>query len=212
MAGIKKIEGYDEEVINICPNDTSGEIIEVGEIYIQLPKSPSKKEILFGDKKKDAQMWQRLSVPIELQRIRSMDEWYEMPSEFKKRFSEYIQKEFDRRRNGVWFWNDGVPTYITGRHYMMLQWSKLDIGYPFYLEFQRRLFLHFAAVEADTRAVGQNYVKCRRSGYTNMSAAILVDEGTQVKDKLLGIQSKTGKDAQENIFMKKVVPIFKSYP
>jgi hypothetical protein len=43
-----------------------------------------------------------------------------------------------------------------------------------------------------------------------MSAAILVDEGTQVKDKLLGIQSKTGKDAQENIFMKKVVPMFKS--
>ena len=212
MAGIKNIKGYDEEVINICPNDTSGEIIEVGEIYIQLPELPSEKEILFGEKPKDMQMWQRLSVPIELQRIRSMDEWYEMPSDFKKRFSEYIQKEFDRRRNGVWFWNNGIPTYITGRHYMMLQWSKLDIGYPFYLEFQRRLFLHFAAVEVDSRAVGQNYVKCRRSGYTNMAAAILVDEGTQVKDKLLGIQSKTGKDAQENIFMKKVVPIFKSYP
>jgi hypothetical protein len=28
----------------------------------------------------------------------------------------------------------------------------------------------------------------------------------------LGIQSKTGKDAQENIFMKKVVSIFRSYP
>ena len=212
MAGIKNIEGYDEEVINICPNDTAGQVIEVGEIYIQLPEIPEEKEILFGEKEKNMQMWQRLSVPTELQRIRSMDEWYEMPSEFKKRFSEYIQKEFDRRRNGVWFWNNGVPTYITGRHYMMLQWSKLDIGYPFYLEFQRRLFLHFAAVEADSRAIGQNYVKCRRSGYTNMSAAILVDEGTQVKDKLLGIQSKTGKDAQENIFMKKVVPIFKSYP
>jgi len=45
-----------------------------------------------------------------------------------------------------------------------------------------------------------------------MSACIEVDEGTQVKDKLLGIMSKTGKDAQENIFMKKVVPVFKSYP
>jgi hypothetical protein len=39
-----------------------------------------------------------------------------------------------------------------------------------------------------------------------------VDEATQVKEKLIGIMSKTGKDAQENIFMKKVVPIFKSYP
>jgi hypothetical protein len=141
-----------------------------------------------------------------------MDEWYEMPSEFKKRFSPYIEKEFERRRSGLWFWNNGERVYITGRHYMMLQWSKMDIGYASYLEFQRRLFLHFAACEADPRSVGQMYTKCRRSGYTNMSAAILVDEGTQVKDKLLGIQSKTGKDAQENIFMKKVVPMFKSYP
>tara|TARA_R110002020_G_scaffold47639_2_gene135463 strand:- start:608 stop:2203 length:1596 start_codon:yes stop_codon:yes gene_type:complete len=39
-----------------------------------------------------------------------------------------------------------------------------------------------------------------------------VDEATQVKDKLMGIQSKTGKDAQENIFMKKVVYMFRNYP
>lgn len=212
MAGLKRIEGYDEEVINICPNDTDGEILEVGDLYIQLPKTPKKKDILNHEKSKSMQMWQRLDVPEELQRIRSMDEWYEMPKEFKKRFSSYIEREFVRRREGVWFYNNGVPTYITGRHYMMLQWSKLDIGYGYYLDFQRKIFLHFAACEADPRSIGQNYVKCRRSGYTNMSSAILVDEGTQVKEKLLGVQSKTGKDAQENIFMKKIVPMYKSYP
>ena len=212
MAGLKKVEGYDEYVINICPNDTEGEVVTIGGVDIQLPQTPAKKEILFNERERNMQMWERLPVPIELQRIRSMDEWYEMPSDFKKRFSPYIEKEFDRRRNGVWFYNNGEPVYITGRHYMLLQWSKMDIGYASYLEFQRRLFIHFAACEADARSIGQMYTKCRRSGYTNMSAAILVDEGTQVKDKLLGIQSKTGKDAQENIFMKKVVPMFKSYP
>ena len=212
MAGLKQNEDYDNYVVNICPNDTEGEILTIGGLDIQLPKTPPKKEILFNDRKPAMQMWERLPVPIELQRIRSMDEWYEMPSDFKKRFSTYIEKEFERRRNGLWFYNNGVPTYITGRHYMLLQWSKMDIGYASYLEFQRRLFIHFAACEVDPRSIGQMYTKCRRSGYTNMSAAILVDEGTQVKDKLLGIQSKTGKDAQENIFMKKVVPMFKSYP
>ena len=212
MAGLKKVEGYDEYVVNICPNDSDGEVVEIGEVHIQLPKAPKKEEILFHDRPSNMQMWKRLDVPEELRRIRSMDEWYEMPNEFKKRFSSYIEKEFVRRREGVWFYNNGEPTYITGRHYMMLQWSKMDIGYASYLEFQRRLFIHFAACEADPRSIGQMYTKCRRSGYTNMSAAILVDEGTQVKDKLLGVQSKTGKDAQENIFMKKVVPMFKSYP
>ena len=212
MAGLKQVKGYDEYVVNICPNNTDGEVIEIGGIDIQLPKAPKDEEILNYGRDVHLQMWRRLPVPEELQRIRSMDEWYEMPSEFKKRFSPYIEQEFKRRREGVWFWNNGERIYITGRHYMMLQWSKLDIGYGYYLEFQRRLFLHFAACEVDPRSMGQMYTKCRRSGYTNMSAAILVDEGTQVKDKLLGIQSKTGKDAQENIFMKKVVPMFKSYP
>jgi hypothetical protein len=141
-----------------------------------------------------------------------MDEWYEKPAEFRRKFSGYIEKEFERRRNGVWFYNYGVPTYITGRHYMLLQWSKIDIGYPYYLAFQREIFLHMAACEADPRCIGQLYTKCRRSGYTNICASVLVDEASQVKDKLLGIQSKTGKDSQENIFMKKVVPIFRSYP
>ena len=212
MAGLKQVEGYDNYVINICPNDTDGEVTEIGGINIQLPKLPPKKEILGYERKPHLQMWRRLPVPEELQRIRSMDEWYEMQSEFKKKFSPYIEKEFERRRNGLWFYNNGKPVYITGRHYMMLQWSKMDIGYASFLDFQRKLFIHFAACEADSRCIGQMYTKCRRSGYTNMSAAILVDEGTQVKDKLLGIQSKTGKDAQENIFMKKVVPMFRSYP
>jgi hypothetical protein len=141
-----------------------------------------------------------------------MDEWAEMPREFRERFRPYVEEEFRRRREGFWFYNNGEPIYITGRHYMMLQWTKLDIGYPYFLNFQREIFLHMAACEIDPRCIGQLYTKCRRSGYTNICSAVLVDEATQVKDKLMGIQSKTGKDAQENIFMKKVVYMFRNYP
>lgn len=212
MAGLVKIKGYDEEVVNICPHGTQGEVIELSGLYIQLPAIPSDDEILFAGLPKSEQYWRRTEMPKELSSIRSMDEWSESPREFRNKHTSFIQQEFKRRREGVWFYNKGVPTYITGRHYMMLQWSKIDIGYPSFLDFQRKLFTHFAACEADPRCLGQIYTKCRRSGYTNMSACIEVDEATQVKDKLLGIMSKTGKDAQENIFMKKVVPVFRSYP
>lgn len=212
MAKLKEVEGYDDSVINICTDDTEGEIIELAGLYIQLPKVPNTGTILFSDLPKKEQCWRRISMPQEMSRIRSMDEWLEMPKEFRARYLPYIQQEFQRRNNGVWFMNNGTPTYITGRHYMMLQWSKLDIGYPYFLDFQRKLFIHQKACEVDPRSLGQVYTKCRRSGYTNMSACTLVDEGTQVKEKLLGLQSKTGKDAQENIFMKKIVSVFKSYP
>jgi hypothetical protein len=206
------IKGYETKGIKIDPNGTEGEVIELHGLLVVLPKKPPRSQILFHDLPKAMQLWKRIPMPEELQRIRSMDEWLEKPAEFRKRFRSYIEQEFQRRRDGVWFYNNGVPTYITGRHYMFLQWSKIDIGYPSYLAFQREIFLHMAACEADPRCFGQLYTKCRRSGYTNVCSAVLVDEASQVKEKLLGIQSKTGKDAQENIFMKKVVAIFRSYP
>ena len=212
MSVLVDIDGYETKGIKIDPNGTEGEHVELHGLLVVLPKKPKRSEILFHDKPKELQMWQRIPLPEELQRVRSMDEWFEKPAEFRNKFRSYVEKEFQRRRDGVWFYNNGLPTYITGRHYMFLQWSKIDIGYPSYLAFQREIFLHMAACEVDPRCFGQLYTKCRRSGYTNICSAVLVDEASQVKEKLLGIQSKTGKDAQENIFMKKVVAIFRSYP
>ena len=202
----------EEALISICPNGTKGEVVELAGLFILLPAQPPKKEILGYEKPDDLQLWQRIPMPAELSRIKSMDEWSEMPKEFREKFHPYIEEEFRRRREGLWFFNKGIPTYITGRHYMMLQWTKLDVGYPDYLAFQRDIFLHMAACESDPRCMGQLYTKCRRSGYTNICSSVLLDEATQIKDKLLGIQSKTGKDAQENIFMKKVVYMFRHYP
>ena len=212
MSVLVDVDGYEDKGIRVDPNGTTGEGVELHGLLVVLPKKPKRSEILFHEQPKSMQLWRRIPMPEELQKIRSMDEWYEKPSEFRRKFSGFIEREFERRRDGVWFYNHGVPTYITGRHYMFLQWSKIDIGFPSYLAFQREIFLHMAACEADPRCIGQLYTKCRRSGYTNVCSSVLVDEATQVKDKLLGIQSKTGKDSQENIFMKKVVPIFRSYP
>ena len=212
MSVLVDIEGYDVPAISICPNGTKGDCIQRGDLLIVLPAQPPEKEIEGYGKPDPMQLWQRFPMPTELSRIKSMDEWGEMPREFRQKFSPYIEEEFRRRREGFWFFNAGRPTYITGRHYMLLQWTKIDIGYPSYLDFQRDIFLHMAACEADPRCLGQLYTKCRRSGYTNICSAVLLDEATQVKDKLMGIQSKTGKDAQENIFMKKVVQMFRHYP
>src|SRR5210317_338648 len=211
MDALLDVKGYDDKVIKICPNGTVGDIIELGGIHIALPQLP-KKGIKGEGLEAGMQVWERTPMPKELSRIRSMDEWAEAPKEFRERFHSYVEEEFRRRREGFWFYNQGTPTDITGRHYMLLQWTKIDIGYPSYLSFQREIFLHMAACEVDPRCIGQLYTKCRRSGYTNICSSVLVDEATQVKDKLLGIQSKTGKDAQENIFMKKAVSMFRHYP
>jgi hypothetical protein len=206
------VKGYTDKAVAICPDLPLGDSIEIGGVLIVLPKAPKVKDILYHNLPVADQRWRRSDIPSELSRIRSMDEWAEMPREFRDKFRPYIEEEFRRRRDGVWFYNNGDATYITGRHYMMLQWGVLDVGHPYYLDFQRDIFLHLAACEADPRCIGQLYTKCRRSGYTNICSSVIIDEATQVKDKLIGVQSKTGKDAQENIFMKKVVAMFRKYP
>jgi hypothetical protein len=206
------VEGYSEKVIQLIDDQPIGDIIEIGDLFIALPKKPQKKDILFHNLPKKDQRWKRLSFPEEVLRIKSMDEWLEKPDSFKARYTPVIEEEFNRRRDGVWFYNNGEPTYITGHHYMLLQWSKMDIGYGYYYEFQRDIYLHLQACIVDERSLGQNYIKCRRSGYTNVASAVLVDDGTITPEKTIGIQSKTGKDAQENIFMKKVVTFYRGYP
>jgi len=205
-------EGYDDDVIKISSDSAEGEVVEIGGLYIMLPRVPKRKDILHNDKPQHLQCWRRLPVPEEINGIKSMDDWRQMPKEFRDKWSPYIDEEFRRRAHGLWFYNNGVPTYITGRHYMALQWSKFDVGFPDYLEPQRRIFIHLEACIVDDRCLGQLYTKCRRSGYTNCAATVLVSDGTSVVNKLLGIQSKTGSDAQENVFMKKVVPMYRGYP
>lgn len=65
-----------EVLINICQNGTQGEVIEISNLSIQLPKQPAKKDILFYDLPKKNQYWKRSELPRELSQIRSMDEWY----------------------------------------------------------------------------------------------------------------------------------------
>jgi hypothetical protein len=131
-----------EDIIAICPNGTKGETVSIGGLLIALPSQPPEKEIAGYGRPNNLQLWERIPMPKELSRIKSMDEWAEMPREFRQKFSPYIEEEFRRRREGFWFFNDGEPTYITGRHYMMLQWTKIDIGYPSYLEFQKNIFVY----------------------------------------------------------------------
>jgi hypothetical protein len=122
-----------------------------------------------------------------------------------------IETEFECREKGFWFTNNGNPTYITGTHYMYLQWTKIDIGLPDFRESNRIFYIFWEACKADSRAFGICYLKNRRSGFSFMSSAETSNTGTIVRDARLGILSKTGSDAKK-MFTDKVVPIVRNYP
>ncbi len=203
--------GYNEQydMVVISRTGEIGDIINISGLNIALPKAP--KDVYKRSDKPSQQYWEREDLPKELSKIQSIFHWNEMPAEFKDRWVDYIETEFDRREEGMWFMNDGVPTYITGSHYMYLQWSSIDVGYADYREANRIFFIFWEACRADPRSFGMIYLKIRRSGFSFMSSSECVNIATLARDSRVGILSKTGADAKK-MFTDKVVPINSRLP
>jgi hypothetical protein len=203
--------GYNEQydVVVISKTGKIGEVVEISGLKIALPATPEK--CFQRHPSKAEQYWEREDIPKELAKIQSIFQWNEKPREFKDRWVDYIEQEFDYRENGYWFMNNGVKTYITGSHYMYLQWSSIDVGYPDFREANRIYWLFWEACRADPRSFGMVYLKIRRSGFSFMSSSECVNIGTLARDSRIGILSKTGADAKK-MFTDKVVPINSRLP
>ena len=203
--------GYDSkyDMVIISKTGMIGEVINVRGLVIALPAAP--KDVYKRSKTSSEQYWQRNEIPKALERITSIFQWNEKPTDFKNLWVDYIEGEFDKRELGYWFMNDGKPTYVTGAHYMYLQWTSIDVGYPDYREANRILYIYWEACKADKRSFGMDYLKIRRSGFSFMSSSECVNTGTLAKDSRVGILSKTGADAKK-MFTDKVVPINSRLP
>ena len=198
--------GYDKEndIVVISKTGQIGNVYSIQNLKIALPPMPTK--ITKGENK-----WFKREYPKELNRIKTIFDWKNYPEEFKDQWEPYIDEEFKRRDEGHWFYNKDKPTYITGTHYMYLQWSKIDVGAPEFREANRLFFIFWEACKADIRCYGMCYLKNRRSGFSFMASSEAVNMATISSDSRFGILSKSGADAKK-MFTDKVVPISVNYP
>ena len=199
--------GYNKEndIVVISKTGQIGDIYEIQNLKIALPKIPKNITTFDND------TWKVTEYPRELKRIKTIFDWKNYPEDFKKKYIDYIEDEFSKREEGFWFNNKGVPTYITGTHYMYLQWSKIDVGQPDFREANRLFYIFWEACKADKRSYGMCYLKNRRSGFSFMASGETVNQATISSDARFGILSKSGPDAKK-MFTDKVVPISVNYP
>jgi hypothetical protein len=200
--------GYNKEhdIIIISKTGQIGEIYEIQNLRIGLPLEPMR-GVYVHEKRK----WVRIDPPKELSKLKNIFDWRSYPDENKEQWYDYIDEEFKRRDEGFWFNNKGKATYITGTHYMYLQWSKIDVGAPDFREANRLFYIFWEACKADKRCYGMCYLKNRRSGFSFMSSAETVNLATLASDSRYGVLSKTGADAKK-MFTDKIVPISINYP
>jgi len=208
---LKKWEyGYNKEhdVVVISKTGKIGEIYNIQNLLIALPLA---EDVYKSSNKIENQRWQVLDYPSELNKIKTVYDWNERPIAFKEKYYDYINKEFVRREEGYWYYNKGIPTYITGSHYMYLQWTKIDVGHADFRESNRLFYIFWEACKSDNRCYGLCYLKNRRSGFSFMASSDTVNQATISRDSRFGILSKSGADAKK-MFTDKVVPISINYP
>ena len=198
--------GYNKEhdVVVISRTGKIGEIYNIQGLKIALPAEPAKVS-------KETNKWTPEEYPKALKSINSIFDWRDYPNEFKETWEKYIDEQFRKREEGHWFNNRGVATYITGTHFMYLQWSKIDVGQPDFRESNRLFYIFWEACKADKRCYGMSYLKNRRSGFSFMASGETVNQATISSDARFGILSKSGGDAKK-MFTDKVVPISINYP
>jgi len=198
--------GYNKEydIVVISKTGQIGEIYKIQNLKIALPKAPTNID-------KSTDKWTPQDYPKELKSINSIFDWRDYPEPFKEKWGAYIDDQFNRRELGHWFNNNGQPTYLTGSHYMYLQWSKIDVGKPEFRESNRLFYIFWEACKADSRCYGMCYLKNRRSGFSFMASGEIVNLATISSDSRYGILSKSGGDAKK-MFTDKVVPISVNYP
>ena len=197
--------GYNKEydVIVISKTGQIGDIYEIQNLKIALPKEK--------DVDKEHDRWKPHEYPKALKKIKTIFDWKQYPDDFKDKWYAYIDREFARRHEGYWFINKGKATYITGTHYMYLQWSKIDVGQADFREANRLFYIFWEACKADTRCYGMCYLKNRRSGFSFMASGETVNLATISSDARYGVLSKSGADAKK-MFTDKIVPISVNYP
>src|SRR6478736_822382 len=184
-------EWYDKETdsVMICPLGTKGEVITLDGLNIMLPKKPKRKDILFEKYAKEDQYWRRTELPKGL------------TPDTQDAFTAFIMQEFKRRREGVWFMNNGEAVYLTGSHYFALNWCILKderfVGYMGYREAQKLMFYHTEACVLDQRCIGQFFVKSRRTGYTYEKLFRMLNEFTSTNKANFGLTSKSDEDAKK---------------
>lgn len=164
------------------------------------------------------QYWERFDYPKWYKEV--LKEWDEFDKKKKDdddtefyddRLEKYKFQEWDRRLNGFWFMNNGKPLYITGLHYMYLQWWPIDIGYPKFRmpDLEKAYFMQYCI--EDPYCMGGVEVTKRRFGKSFWAGLFLTEYPTRTKMTNGGIQSKTGTDSKK-FFAKTVVTPFRRLP
>ena len=141
------------------------------------------------------------------------DEMHRELRKYKDKYDDiwrFILEEWRRRLYGVWFFNNGIRTYVTGKMYYWMNYWSVTESEIVYMDRDRRFFHFLTEAVNDKDCIGIVEMTRRKTGKSVRAAMSLYEEMTRMINRHCGIQSKNDKDASD--LFDKVVLGWKGMP
>lgn len=168
---------------------------------IVLPPKPEDmtKIVNYGLPKKERKFPYYTDEYIEMMQAKHEDGTYKYPN--------FFEQEIERRKHGLFFFNGSRLEWVTGHHYMTLQYwriqalneatGRMDRERPLFIDAQRDWWWAMDAVRKDKKCLGMIYIGYRRSGKTVNAMAEGYWDTTENRESIYIIQSKNEDDADD---------------
>jgi hypothetical protein len=211
------IKGGTVEVIQV---DFWGEIIEykcwippVGYGINVITGELERTDVIKRSNRKADQYFERIPLPDWWKEKRRAEERRQKsdPEYIDHDCEEYRQQEWGRRLRGFWFYNNGIPVYITGLHWFCVNWWRFQGKWLSYRNSNRRFFYVWQYCVEDPDCLGLIECTKRKEGKTARLGCIIYEYISRTNSKHGGIQSKNDVDAQE-VFDKAIIQPWKQLP
>ena len=139
-----------------------------GKVFNVISKEEEKRPIITSSSIKADQVWIRTTLPegYNYKRKEELIRQAEDKDFFDVELENFRSQEWDRRLNGVWFMNNGKAEFLTGMHYLFLNWWKIDVGYPSFRKVDQEYFYFLQATIDDPNSLGMIELTKRRQGKT----------------------------------------------
>ncbi len=181
----------------------------VGHVFNQFTGQVEKREIYKRSYQTSEQYWEVPPKPKDVKKRmkREMRQRLKDGITLDLELQKYREQEWDRTTNGFWFYNNGVPTYITGEHYFYLAHWTINGEYPEYRDPNRQWHYFWEYCWYDPNSLGMVEVTQRRDGKSVRAGKTIWYRTSRAFYKNSGIQSKADKDAARLFLLQVSAPL-----
>lgn len=175
------------------------DLADIVPVTISLPEPPNRNKILNLKRPDSEQKFERTELPKHFNILPKVDQ------------EKFIFQEWDRRINGYWFMNNGKLTWITGTHYLYVNWWKTKWGRPIFCFPEWKYFIHWNHRLYDSTSYGICEMSGRQVTKSSRAGIIMYDLTSRHKNFHAGIQSKNDDDGFD-FFSTKIVYGWRNLP